>query len=335
MRLFHVFGVTLVASAAAFAQSADTAIAHRNAAMALVDSNNRGVAHLACPAEPSPNALAAPSGQGQGPGGRGGSGGGGRGPAVGPPREQWYQEPQQVFDNLYYLGTKDHTSWGVTTSAGIILIDTLFAYATKDEIEDGLKKMHLDPANIKILIVTHAHGDHDGGVKYIQDTFRPTVIMGPKDWAAAAQEANPPRRDVDATDGEKVTLGDTTVTVYITPGHTGSTLSLLVPVRDHGEPHLAMEWGGTALSLRTTKEMLQSYVSNAGRFLDIAAGAGADVVIGNHTEYNDAITKLAQLKARLPGDPHLWVIGKEGVRRYLTVAQQCGKAYQAIAEGRP
>ena len=81
--------------------------------------------------------------------------------------------------------------------------------------------------------------------------------------------------------------------------------------------------------------MLQSYVSNAGRFLDIAGGAGADVVIGNHTEYNDAITKLAQLKARLPGDPHLWVIGKEGVRRYLTVAQQCGKAYLAIAEGRP
>ena len=334
MRLFHVFGVALVAGATAFAQSADTATAHRNAAMALVDSNNRGVAHLACPAEPVPNAVAAPAGPGAGIGGRGGSGRGGRGPG-GPPREQWYQEPQQVFDNLYYLGTKDHTSWGVTTSAGIILIDTLFAYATKDEIEDGLRKLHLDPANIKILIVTHAHGDHDGGVKYIQDTFKPKVIMGPKDWESSAQEANPPRHDVDATDGQKVTLGDTTLTIYITPGHTGSTLSLLVPVKDHGEPHLAMEWGGTALSLRTTKEMLQSYVSNAGRFLDIAAGAGADVVIGNHTEYNDAITKLAQLKARLPGDPHIWVIGKEGVRRYLTVAQQCGKAYQAIAEGRP
>jgi metallo-beta-lactamase class B len=335
MPLSHVFSVGLIVSAAALAQSAETGTAHRNAAMALVDSNNRGVAHLACPAEPAPNAIATAAGASGRGGGSGVSGRGGRGPASGPPREQWYQEPQQVFDNLYYLGTKDHTSWGVTTSAGIILIDTLFAYATKDEIEDGLRKLHLDPANIKILIVTHAHSDHDGGVKYIQDTFKPKVIMGPKDWEASAQEANPPRHDIDATDGQKVTLGDTTVTIYITPGHTASTLSLVVPVRDHGEPHLAMEWGGTALSARTSKEMLQSYVSNAGRFLDIATGAGADVVIGNHTEYNDAITKLAQLKARLPGDPHLWVIGKEGVRRYLTVAQQCGKAYQAIAEGRP
>src|SRR4051812_36064890 len=178
----------------AFAQPPDTATAHRNAAMALVDSNNRGVAHLACPAETALNAAppAATAAQGFSGAGRGGSGRGGRGPA-GPPRAQWYQEPQQVFDNLYYLGTKDHTSWGVTTSAGIILIDTLFSYATKDEIEDGLRALHLDPANIKILIVTHAHGDHDGGVKYIQDTFKPKVIMGAKDWAAAAQEANPPR----------------------------------------------------------------------------------------------------------------------------------------------
>jgi hypothetical protein len=74
--------------------------------------------------------------------------------------------------------------------------------------------------------------------------------------------------------------------------------------------------------------MLQSYISNGGRFIDIATRAGADVVIGNHTEYNDAITKLAQLKFRLPGDPPLWVVGKEGVRRYLTAAQQCEKPRQ-------
>src|SRR5665213_1809914 len=195
MHMFKVFCAGFIMSTVAVAQSADTATAHRNAAMALVDSNNRGVAHLACPAEPVPNANATPAGPGAAGGGRGASGRGGRGPAGGPPREQWYQEPQQVFDNLYYLGTKDHTSWGVTTSAGIILIDTLFSYATKDEIEDGLRKLHLDPANIKILIVTHAHGDHDGGVKYIQDTFKPKVIMGPKDWEASAREANPPRHD--------------------------------------------------------------------------------------------------------------------------------------------
>ena len=96
----------------------------------------------------------------------------------------------------------------------------------------------------------------------------------------------------------KLTLGDTTVTIYITPGHTGGTLSVLVPVKDHGVPHMAMEWGGTALSGATSKEILQSYISNASRFMDITSGSGADVIIVNHTAYNDALTLLAQTKAR-------------------------------------
>src|SRR3569833_3661054 len=107
--------------AATFAQAPDTATAHRNAAMALVDSNNRGVAHLPCPSEAALNPSDVPAAPGFAGAGRGGSGrgGAGRGAAGGPPRAQWYQEPQQVFDNLYYLGTKAHTSWGVATSAGI------------------------------------------------------------------------------------------------------------------------------------------------------------------------------------------------------------------------
>jgi len=198
------------------------------------------------------------------------------------------------------LTTKTNSAWAVNTSAGIILIDTLFGYAAQDEIVDGLKRVGLEPANIKYIVVSHAHGDHDGSVKFLQDTYNPRIIMGPKDWELAAREANPPRRDMDATDGQKLTLGDTTITMYITPGHTAGTLSVLVPVKDHGVPHLAMEWGGTALGANTSREMLQSYISNAGRFMDIAEGAGADVIIVNHTEYNDAWRGLTGQKRGNP-----------------------------------
>ena len=224
--------------------------------------------------------------------------GGGRGRGAAGPT--WYAEGGQVFDNLYLLTTKTNSAWAVNTSAGIILIDTLFGYAAQDEIVDGLKRVGLDPANIKYIVVSHAHGDHDGSVKFLQDTYNPRIIMGPKDWELAAREANPPRRDMDATDGQKLTLGDTTITIYITPGHTAGTLSVLVPVKDHGVPHLAMEWGGTALGANTSREMLQSYISNAGRFMDIAEGAGADVIIVNHTEYNDAWRGLTGQKRGNP-----------------------------------
>jgi metallo-beta-lactamase class B len=233
------------------------------------------------------------------------------------------------------LTTKGNSAWAVKASAGIILIDTLFGYAAQDEIVDGLKKMGLDPADIKYIIISHAHGDHDGSVKFLQDTYHPHVILSPKDWELAARQANPYSHDMDATDGQKLTLGDTTVTIYITPGHTGGTLSFLVPVKDHGVPHLAMEWGGTALGGNTSKEMLQSYISNASRLQDIAGGAGADVIIGNHTEYNDALTRLERTKARKPGEPNPWVVGKAEVGKYLTVVEECAKSWLAIGEGRP
>src|SRR5690349_8949395 len=322
MRKTVVVLFPLFLSAAALGQSADTGAAHKAAATALLNSNNAGAAHLACPANIFPLPTSNPPGGGPprtaGAPAGGGGGRGAAGPRPTPPRETWYAEGGQVFDNLYMLTTKMNSAWAVKTSEGIILIDTLFGYAAQDAIIDGLKKAGLDPADIKYIVVSHAHGDHDGSVKLLQDTYNAHVIMGAKDWELAAREANPPRHDIEAVDGQKLTLGDTTITIYITPGHTAGTLSFLVPVKDHGQPHLAMEWGGTALGGATSKEMLQSYISNAERLKDISGGLGADVIIGNHTEYNDALNRLERTKARKAGEPHPWVVGKGEVQNYLT-----------------
>ena len=333
MRIAPVVLFSFFLSATVLAQSADTGTAHKAAAAALLNSNNAGAAHLSCPASISPVPTSNPPGGG--PPRAAGAPGGGGGVRPTPPRETWYAEGGQVFDNLYMLTTKANSAWAVKTSDGIILIDTLYGYAAQDEIVDGLKKVGLDPANIKYIVVSHAHGDHDGSVKFLQDTYHPRIILAPKDWELSAREADPYRHDIDATDGQKLTLGDTTITIYFTPGHTAGTLSFLVPVKDHGEPHMAMEWGGTALSGNTSKEMLQSYISNAGRFKDIAEGSGADVIIGNHTEYNDALARFERTKARKPGEPNPWVVGKAEVLNYLTVVQECAKSWLAIDNGRP
>jgi hypothetical protein len=108
-----------------------------------------------------------------------------------------------------------------------------------------------------------------------------------------------------------------------------------VVVKDHGVPDVAMEWGGTALGANTSVEMLRSNISNAARMNDIADGSRADVIIGNHTEYNDALARLEQTKARKPGEPNPWVVGKDEVAKYLTVVGECAKVWLAIDEGRP
>ncbi len=317
-----------------FAQAPDTMTAHRAAAVALAGTDYKGILSAACPAQTPPPPRTPPSGAG-GRGRGGANAAAAPTPRADPPRDLWYAEPVKVFDNLYFVGTKEHGSWAVTTSDGIIVIDALYGYAVKDEVDGGLRKLGLDPAKIKYLVVTHGHGDHSGGAKYLQDTFSPHVILGPKDWDMLAHTpATSPRRDIEATDGQKLTLGDTTITLYITPGHTASTISVLVPVKDGGKPHVAMEWGGTAITPATSVDMLKAYIASAARIQDEAIGAGADVIITNHTVFDGALDKLEAVKNRKPGDPNPYVVGKDTVSRYLAIAEECGKANLAAAEGR-
>jgi metallo-beta-lactamase class B len=166
------------------------------------------------------------------------------------------------------------------------------------------------------------------------------VILSAADWDLLDRDRGnwpKPKRDITATDGQRLTLGDTTVTLYLTPGHTLGTISTLIPVRDRGKPHLAAAWGGTAFNWqngsaayispeRPAKFWFDTYIDSARRFRSIVAKSGADVIIANHTNFDESKRKIPALAARQPGDPHPYVIGTDVVQRYLTVAEECAKA---------
>jgi metallo-beta-lactamase class B len=262
-------------------------------------------------------------------------------PPPGPPdRSTWHAEPAKVFDNLYFVGEIEYSAWAVNTSDGIILVDAIFDYSVEDEVIGGLKKLGLDPTKIKYVIISHAHRDHVGGARYLQDTLGARVVMSAEDWDLIDRTKGSwpkPKRDVVATDGQRITLGDTTVTLYLTPGHTLGTISTLVPVKDGTRTHLAASWGGTAFNWTTNRAAyitperpdrfwFETYSKSAERFRDIVARAGADVLIANHTNFDGSKTKLPLLAKRRPTDPHPYVIGNEAVQRYLTVANECAKA---------
>ena len=303
---------------------ADTVEAHVAAAKAAAGKDHTALLNLCdAPAQaPTPQAGQPPAAPPQGP----------------PDRAQWHAEPVKVFDNLYFVGQTEYSAWAVTTSAGIIVIDTIFDYSVEDEVVGGLKKLGLDPANIKYAVVSHGHFDHFGGAKYLQEHFGARVIMSAADWDLldGSTQAKP-KRDMVATDGQKLTLGDTTLTLYITPGHTLGTVSTLIPVKDGGRPHLAAEWGGTGFNWiqsrtayitpsRPDRFWFETYSKSAQRFRDIVAKEGADALIANHTRLDGSKTKLPALAKRKAGDPHPYVIGHDSVKRYLTVADECAKA---------
>ena len=257
-----------------------------------------------------------------------------------PPRAEWYTEPVKVFDNLYFVGEKEYTSWAVTTSAGIIIIDPLFEYSVEDEVVNGLKTLGLDPTQIKYVLVSHAHRDHVAGARLLQERFKARVVLSEADWNLV--ETDPgrwpkPTRDIVATDGYRLTLGDTMLTLHTTPGHTLGTLSTIIPVRDGTRKHVAALWGGTGFNWRSgspryitpdrpARFWYEQYSNSAKKFRDIAAKAGADIMLSNHPDYDGTDVNLPLVKARKPGAPNPYVIDAEGVSRFLKVAEECAAA---------
>jgi metallo-beta-lactamase class B len=300
------------------AQTPDTVEAHVAAAKAAAGTAHAGLFDRLCTAPaPRPAGTATPTTA------RGVT------PPAPPDSARWAADPVKVFDNLLFVGEKEYSAWAITTSAGIIVLDTIFEYSVDRQIAGGLTKLGYDPTTIKYAIVSHGHRDHSGGARFLQDKFNARVILSKADWdmlEANTRDPAKPRRDLEATDGQKLTLGGTTMTLYVTPGHTPGTISTVIPVTDGGRKHVAAAWGGTAFNFRHTVENFQIYIASAQRFRDIVTKAGADVLISNHTQFDGSPKKLAALATRRPGDPHPYVIGTDGVRRYLTVAEECARA---------
>ena len=320
--LFAIALAVTFLTANVLGQSASPSIdAHVAAAKAAAGTEHLGVFNSLCMAteerassNPAPRASATP--------------------AAPPDRAKWHTEPMKVFDNLYYLGQSEYSAWAVNTSAGIIVIDTLFDYSVEDEIVNGLTKLGLDPKNIKYVIVSHAHSDHAGGAKLLQDRFGARVLMSAADWDLTARNTQSwpkPRRDMVVTDGQKLTLGDTTLTMYLTPGHTPGTISTIIPVRDNGRPHVVAEWGGTGFNFTVSPDKprrywYETYANSADHFRDAVKKANADVLIANHPEQDGAKAKLAALATRKPGAPNPYVIGNDSVTRYVTMVGECARA---------
>ena len=278
-------------------------------------------------------------------------------PAVGPgepdekaklvptPRDKWYVPPVKVFDNLYFIGTQTESTWALTTSKGIILLNTNFPWVTPDLVNE-LKTFGLDPANIKYAIIVRSHSDQSWGINPLKKMVpNVRVIMSQTDYDLLAKDNTPadlkPMKDMVAKDGEKLTLGDTTVTMYSTPTSTPGNMSLIFPVKDGSQKHMAGMWGGDYVRIvqegvqmwPDTQTMMKGYVASSQRFKEIEDKAGVDTLVHPHAEYDNTFQKIEALKSRQPGDPNPFVVGKDTVDRFATVHIECGQAQLAWAKG--
>jgi metallo-beta-lactamase class B len=250
-----------------------------------------------------------------------------------PDRATWYAAPYKVFDDLYFIGTRIHSAWALTTAEGIIVIDTLFDYAIEPEIVDGLTKLGLNPRDIKYVLISHAHGDHDQGAALLQSRYGAKVVMGAADWDATLQRpasaaGGVPKRDIAVgPEGTKITLGGTTIDVIATPGHTRGTLSYIFPVRDGNRTLTVAYAGGTAFNFPREAENFAIYRDSQKKMLEAARAARATVLMTNHTEFDRAHdrARIAQLP-RAAGEKHAYETDEATVQRYFEMGGLCAEA---------
>jgi metallo-beta-lactamase class B len=244
-------------------------------------------------------------------------------------------EPAKIFDNVYVIGRSGTAIYAVTTSAGILLIDSGYADQVDSILLPGLKKLGLDPAKIKYVVVTHGHGDHFGGAQYLQSHFGARVALSAADWdlieKSAAQAKGPPitppKRDVVAVEGQAITLGDETVTPVFIPGHTPGSLGLIFPVKDAGKTYMAGLYGGTVLTPKIiSNEGLHQYLQSINHFGEITRQMKVDVELQNHPLMDGMGEKLVRLQARKSGTPNPFVVGEATYARFLNVMSECMQA---------
>ena len=188
----------------------------------------------------------------------------------------------------------------------------------------------MTPAAVRYVIISHAHGDHVGGAKLMQDRFGSRLVMGGPDWDAIEKSVNQypngkPRRDIVAEDGAEITLGDASVKLVLTPGHTPGTVSMFFQVKDNGMPITVAYSGGTAFNFVNDVSHFDTYIASQRKMEKLAADMNARIIMSNHSEFDNAVTKIKTLAARLPGEPHPFDLGQDAVQRYFKVADECAQ----------
>ena len=216
-------------------------------------------------------------------------------------------EPFKVFDNLYFVGIDWVSAWIIPTRDGLILIDSLYGEYV-DPMIANIRKLGFDPKDIKYCFTTHGHFDHVGGVKAIKGLSGARIGMADADWSmflegrgGSGYETIP--KDLVVNDGDAITLGDTTLKFYVTPGHTPGVLSIEFTVFDKGAPHKAFMFGGVGLNFSGV-DRCEMYIDSVER---IMAMKGIEVNVPNHPPMGNVFERAERLSARKPGGPHPFV----------------------------
>lgn len=224
--------------------------------------------------------------------------------------------PFRIAGNLYYVGTKGLASYLIATPKGHILINSDLE-DNVPQIAASVETLGFHFKDLKILLISHAHWDHDAGsakikeitgARYmVMDGDVPVVESGGKSdfhyGGSSATFYKPAKVDRVLHDGEEVQLGDTTLYAHLTPGHTKGCTTWTMKVTENGKTYDVVIVGSPNVNPGYKLVHNQAYPQIAEdyqRMFRVLKSLPCDIFLGAHGGYFDMEAKYARLKASIP-----------------------------------
>lgn len=224
-----------------------------------------------------------------------------------------YMEPFRICGNLYFVGTKFVSSHVIDTGEGLILLDSNYPQCTY-LVTEGMRKLGLNPMDIKYILHSHGHYDHIGGTRALVELTGAKTIIGRPDvsyvngtedltWAKELgfefYEMFEP--DVILDDGDMFELGKTKIRAVSTPGHTPGTMSYFFNVEEGDKSYTAAMLGGAGMNsmkkaFLNAYNLPLTYRDDFAKSLEKVKNEKVDIAIGNHPGDVDTAGKYARMQ---------------------------------------
>ena len=211
----------------------------------------------------------------------------------------------QIAGNLYYVGTADLAVYLIRTPQGNILINSDFAEDVPT-VRKSIEQLGFRYSDTKIVLISHAHGDHDEGVGQIQKETGARVMVMEGDVAEVQSTApGRPGAKVDRTlhDGDKVELGGSTLVAHLTPGHTRGCTTWTMQVEEGGKKLNAVIIGSPNVNAGYILVGNTNYPTIAQDYektFKVLKSLPVDLFLGAHGAYFGMKAKYERMKAGGP-----------------------------------
>lgn len=241
----------------------------------------------------------------------------------------WNQpvKPFRIIENVYYVGASDIASYLIVTPEGNILLDSGFV-ETVPQIQKNVAQLGFRLEDVKILINSHAHYDHAGGLALLKRLTGAKLMTSEADAALLAAGGKgdpnfgdrfayePVKADRILRDGKKVELGGVTMVARLTPGHTKGNTTWTMTVNDGFKRYNVVFAGSTSAPgyKLVDNPNYPGIVADYERTFRILKSLPCDIFLAPHGNFFDLTEKSKLVEEGAKQNPF---VDPKGYRRYI------------------